>query len=359
MTSISCIPAFTATRQAAAPGALASFKVTDSATVYVVMAGDSDRERRLHRDSAASDIILRRTATRPEICNRPTPDTPLSNFEVFSANWAEQYGFFDLKGANWNAIVAGNRAKVTDSTKPQELFEILKSMVEPFEDAHTNIRATTINQTWSGTRKSPSWLERPERATAFEVIDKNYLRSPIQTWCNGQVQYALLDGNVGYLRIRSFSGYGPAPGFQSGLTALEAALDTVFADAAKWRGLVIDVRINGGGSDLYGLTIASRLATREYLAYSKEARSNPADPSKWTKAQPSRVRPTDRSGFKGQVIVLTGIHSVSAAETFTQALMKREPKVTRIGEHTQGVFSDVLGRRLPNGWRFGLPNERF
>ena len=56
---------------------------------------------------------------------------------------------------------------------------------------------------------------------------------------------------------------------------------------------------------------------------------------------------------------LTGIHSVSAAETFTQALINREPAVTRIGQNTQGVFSDVLGRRLPNGWRFGLPNERF
>jgi len=31
--------------------------------------------------------------------------------------------------------------------------------------------------------------------------------------------------------------------------------------------------------------------------------------------------------------------------------------VTRIGENTQGVFSDVLDRRLPNGWTFGLPNE--
>jgi C-terminal processing protease CtpA/Prc len=50
---------------------------------------------------------------------------------------------------------------------------------------------------------------------------------------------------------------------------------------------------------------------------------------------------------------------VSAAETFTQALINREPAVTRVGQNTQGVFSDVLGRRLPNGWRFGLPNERF
>jgi C-terminal processing protease CtpA/Prc len=33
--------------------------------------------------------------------------------------------------------------------------------------------------------------------------------------------------------------------------------------------------------------------------------------------------------------------------------------VTRIGENTQGVFSDVLVRGLPNAWRFGLPNEVF
>ena len=39
--------------------------------------------------------------------------------------------------------------------------------------------------------------------------------------------------------------------------------------------------------------------------------------------------------------------------------MNRVPPVVRVGENTQGVFSDVPGRRLPNGWRFGLPNERF
>jgi C-terminal processing protease CtpA/Prc len=39
--------------------------------------------------------------------------------------------------------------------------------------------------------------------------------------------------------------------------------------------------------------------------------------------------------------------------------MNRKPKIIRVGETTQGVFSDVLGRLLPNGWRFGLANERF
>jgi C-terminal processing protease CtpA/Prc len=57
------------------------------------------------------------------------------------------------------------------------------------------------------------------------------------------------------------------------------------------------------------------------------------------------------------VIELTGPLTISAGETFTQALMGRQPKVLRVGESTQGVFSDMLVRRLPNGWSFSLQNE--
>jgi C-terminal processing protease CtpA/Prc len=111
--------------------------------------------------------------------------------------------------------------------------------------------------------------------------------------------------------------------------------------------------------DPYGLALASRLATTEYVAYSKEARIDPVDRTRWTPGQPSVVRPSTRPGFKGPVVLLTGPLTISAGETMTQALMGRTPKVVRIGENTQGVFSDVLGRTLPNGWRFGLPNEVF
>ncbi len=122
---------------------------------------------------------------------------------------------------------------------------------------------------------------------------------------------------------------------------------------------MIDVRINGGGADPYGLAIASRLTDSEYVAYAKQARSDPADPTRWTAEQVSVVTKSMRPGFRGPVVELIGIDSVSAAETFTQALLGRRPAVVRVGENTQGVFSDVLARSLPNGWRFGLPNERF
>ena len=38
-------------------------------------------------------------------------------------------------------------------------------------------------------------------------------------------------------------------------------------------------------------------------------------------------------------------------------MLDRQPHVTRVGANTQGVFSDVLGRTLPNGWTFRFPNE--
>ncbi len=57
------------------------------------------------------------------------------------------------------------------------------------------------------------------------------------------------------------------------------------------------------------------------------------------------------------MVELTGPLTISAGETFTQALLGRTPHIVRIGENTEGDFSHVLGRRLPNGWRFGLPNE--
>jgi C-terminal processing protease CtpA/Prc len=64
-----------------------------------------------------------------------------------------------------------------------------------------------------------------------------------------------------------------------------------------------------------------------------------------------------RPGFHGNVVLLTGHQCVSASETFAMTLLGRVPPVTRIGENTQGVFSDILTRKLPNGWIFGLPNE--
>jgi hypothetical protein len=354
VTAVSCLPSYKATRVAAPAGARSAYKMTQGNTVFVVIPTDGGRLR-LHRSGAASDMIIGPSA-RPAVCDRSTPDTPVSNFDVFATTWAEQYGFFDLKNADWKAIVAANRPRITSASPAESLFAVISSMIEPLHDAHTFIGAGQTGR-FGGMRRTVNSLERADFQKAY-ALTETFLSRPVHKFCNGQLEFSMLGEDIGYLRLRSFSGYHP-DGFEAGLNALEAALDTIFTGASGWRGMLIDVRINGGGADPYGLAIASRLATQSYLAYTKEARADPVDPSKWTPGQDSRVVPSSRPGFKGQVVLLTGVLSISAAETFTQALMHRTPKVTRVGEHTQGVFSDVLVRALPNGWRFGLPNERF
>ena len=118
-----------------------------------------------------------------------------------------------------------------------------------------------------------------------------YITTPFLGFCNspafpqGQVQYAHVDDRIGYLRITAFgcrkNGDGPAQGLEN----LESALDEIFSDPGL-HGLVIDVRINFGGSDTKGVLIASRLATQKYLAYTKVAR-DPVNRNGWTPEIPA------------------------------------------------------------------------
>lgn len=360
VTKVSCMPSLRASASAAPPGALGAFTPADAPASFVILPGPTAAEARVHVSYAASDMIIRRIGKKPAVCDTPTPNTPLSNFDVFAETWAEHYPFFAERRVDWRAVVAANRVKVKENTTPQELFAVLAAMIAPLDDAHSSISARSINQTLQPVRRTPSFLASAERNDGYALVSA-HLTAPLQRFCEGQIEFGMLAADVGYLRIRGFSGYAPrgSGAFETGLAALEAALDTIFAGARGWSGLVIDVRLNGGGADPYGITIARRLTATPYTAYAKQARNDPADATKWTAAQPSEVRPSDRPGFHGPVVELIGVQSVSAAETFTQALMNRSPKVTRLGETTQGVFSDVLGRRMPNGWFFGLANERF
>lgn len=366
VTATTCVPGSTAQRDTSAiSGREATFKADGE--IFFVRSGGSPDHKVLHDDGSASDVRIDRLARMPAVCDRPTPNTPVDNFDVFTRTWAEHYISFDIKHTDWAKVVAANRPKVTSTTTPAELFDVFEAMIKPFGDAHTFIGAPDLKRQFHALRPGTDRIFKGGNQQEFRtkempvllgVTERAYVQGPLREFCNGKIQYGNLDDTTGYLRIVSFSGYSKGDGFAGGMTALESALDAIFSDQ-QLKGLVIDVRINFGGADPYGLAIASRLADNEYLAYTKEARADPVDRNRWTTGDPSIVRPSSRPGFRGPVVELIGPMTISAGETFTQALMGRTPHVTRIGENTQGVFSDVLGRKLPNGWNFGLPNEVF
>jgi hypothetical protein len=366
VTATTCVPGLTAVRDdSTIAGREATFRTEDGAEFFIRAGGSADHKI-LHNEGSASDVRIDRLPRLPDVCDHPTPNTPEDNFEVFARTWSENYISFDLKKSDWAKVVEANRSKVTSKTTGAELFDVFEGMIGPFNDTHTFIGAPDLKRQFRTMRPGTDrlfkggYMEFRNKGVPalLAVTDRAYVRDQLRKWCNDQIQFGHLDKDTGYLRILSFSGYSKERGFAAGLKALEGALDEIFSDSTI-RAIVIDVRINFGGSDPYGLAIASRLANTEYLAYTKVARADPLDRNKWTPGDPSLVHPSSRPGFRGPVVELIGPLTISAGETFTQALMGRTPHITRIGENTQGVFSDVLGRRLPNGWRFGLPNEVF
>ena len=58
----------------------------------------------------------------------------------------------------------------------------------------------------------------------------------------------------------------------------------------------------------------------------------------------------------GPIVLLTHDASFSAADVFAM-LMADLPHVIIIDEPTNGIFSNMLEKKLPNGWKYTLSNQ--
>jgi hypothetical protein len=361
ITAISCLHGWSATRLPVATDRNEiAFRMEGPNSLRVLVTPDGLPSWKCFRipESAASTTRFRRLDRPPEVFSRKVGNAPLTNFDIFWTTFAEQYPFFAIRGVDWNRTKTVFRSRITSETTRSELFRIFRGMIAPLHDGHISLQAKGL-PSFNGRRQDPHPLTASDFRRAAEIIETKYVRGGLRWMCNQRVGYGSLSDSIAYIRIVGFGAMTEDRDFAHGTAALEEALDSVFRDSGRWRGLVIDVRVNRGGSDLHGLQVANRLATRDYVGYNKRARNDPADPTHLTPAQASRVQVSSRPHFKGKVVLLTGRHTVSAGETFTMALMGRTPRVIRVGENTQGMFSDVLWRDLPNGFSFGLPNEIF
>ncbi|MEU1938497.1 S41 family peptidase [Streptomyces coeruleorubidus] len=357
-TSVSCLKGDTARRTGP------DTYTTAYGTVLTVRPGPGKNRASLGADSSVGHRALRRIHALPADCTRPTPEDPRTAFDVFWHSFAENYPFFAAKGIDWQATRDRYRPKVDQDTTREELFAVFSDMVRPLYDAHVAVRDG--DRVFAQVRPG-SELPTQELDTKVKkfIGERDLKGAPYrQDFANGRITYADLPGGAdqGYLRISGFGGYTPGDAsYAAHLAELDKALDTMLTKdrAQRLKGLIIDLRINGGGSDALGIHIAERLTDQPYVAYAKRARNHPTDPGRHTRPEAIRVVPADEPRYTGPIAILTGGSTVSAGETFTQALINRPGGTVRIGQPTQGVFSDVMERNLPNGMTAILPNEEF
>ncbi|MBN9660113.1 MAG: S41 family peptidase [Acidobacteria bacterium] len=360
VTGSTCVAGFRARRVA---GRGDRFRAKEGDSFSVVEEGTGPLKR-LVRAGALNSVLMERVAALPSSCSPPTANTPLGNFDVFTQTFAEQYVAFVLRGVDWARRVSEQRARIGPGTTPGELFRVLSELIRPLADIHTGLEAPSLKKSFDASLRPDSerlvggaivQFEKSGRKALAAVTDRAYFQGRVRPFCRGQWQYGVTAGHAGYLRILQFGDYARRGGHEGDLRALQSALDVILVNPAL-RGLVIDLRLSFGGDDRLGLAMAGRLTEREYLAYEIQGRSDALDADRFSPGVKVPVKVGRAPRFAGPVVLLTGPITMSAAETFAQALMGRSPRVMRVGESTQGVFCDPLARHLPNGWDVELPN---
>lgn len=266
---------------------------------------------------------------------------PEKNFEHLWKTYDRNYALFGAKHIDWDALYKVYRPRVTSKTTDDELFQIIADMLGNLNDNHVGLS--------SSKRRFQSGILGQMKMEDFslDLAKQKYLKGKSKPLVDGNFDYGWLTDSIGYFHFRGFGR----------LEQTQVAIDEIVKEFKDAKAIVIDVRGNGGGDDRVGKLIADRFADRKRL-YMKTAIRNGARHDDFTPWKYWYVEPGGPIQFTKPVILLTHRHSVSAAENFALA-MRVLPHVTIAGDATSGVFADVYGDRMPNGWTFRVSFKLF
>ena len=138
---------------------------------------------------------------------------------------------------------------------------------------------------------------------------------------------------------------------------MTAALDKIARDFKDLNGIIIDIRNNPGGDDSTAITIINRFCDRKRVAFHRKTKIGPGEDD-FTALKTWHIEPQGDAQFTGPIVLLTCDSVFSGGEVFALAI-KQLPHVTIIGNHTNGIFSYQLEKKLPNGWRYCLSYQKY
>lgn len=264
--------------------------------------------------------------------------SPTENFEYLWKECDRKYAFFDYKGIDWNERHDYYKARIHDNMSKEDLFNEMGAMLDDLKDGHVNLISNFNVSIYHVDFKGP--LNIQDR-----IVSEYYLAPSL--YITGPFQHSVLDnGNVGYIRFKSFPG-----------TVTDDQLDYIMTRFANTKGIIIDVRQNGGGavSDMW--KIVSHCINTKTLCYRTYTKSGPGH-NEFSEAGEGYAEPKGVTYTK-KIFVLTDRGTYSSGSHFTLA-MRNVPHATIMGDTTGGGMGLPNGGQLPNGWtyRFSVTSTR-
>jgi C-terminal processing protease CtpA/Prc len=158
-----------------------------------------------------------------------------------------------------------------------------------------------------------------------------------------KAEFRLLPNEIAYLRVDEFDDNAGAQALLDNFQVLQQA-----------KGLVIDMRANGGGNSNFGYNILRMIAqqpfkssawkTRNYKAAERAWGNTPG----WFYGSPEELLPDLDHNFSKPIAVLIGAHTFSAAEDFVAAFHGMHRGIL-VGQRTAGSSGQPLNFSLPGG----------
>jgi len=282
---------------------------------------------------------------------------PEKNFEEFWQTFNNRYPFFEVRNVDWEKQYETYRARVTSETGDDQLFDIFCQMLAPLNDGHVSLIAKTSEDRkrhFTPEKKPRFWQEftsQQQIKQLFQTTEKTLVANGFsqpkasEAWI---LHYGKSQA-FGYLRILELEGISRR--------TLTAALDEVGRDFKDLDGVIIDIRDCPGGHDDTAITIINRFCDRRRVAFHRQTKFGPGEDD-LTPLKTWHIEPEGDVRFTGPIVLLTCDSVFSGGEAFALAI-KQLPQVTIVGDHTNGIFSYELERRLPNGWRYCLSYQKY
>ena len=271
--------------------------------------------------------------------------TPASDPEaIFDQVWNfadTKYSFFDLKKVDWNASKTKFKAKISKDMSDEALFKVCDDMLYDLKDEHVN-----LSSKFNISHNREVFLDFPTNYNG-DNLTRNYFN-------NGKTQavertFRLFDfGDVLYVSYSSFSD-----------NVSDYAMDYICEKAAGKKGLILDVRQNGGGSVGNINAIAGRFVDKKTFAGVEYIKTGPGreDFRKDTIFVTPPVSATAKKYTTKPIVVLTNRGCYSATNFFTMSA-KAIPNVTVIGGKTGGGGGIPATTELSNGWTLRVSASR-
>lgn len=326
----------------------------------------------------------------PEFCkvqNETTLKDPVYNFEVFWDTFNENYAFFEKRNIRWDEVYKNYRPRINEKTTDKDLYKLLNEIISKFKDGHITLSApeavvkeAALPANMEDVAEVNSISEIPDVSQFLlrNALLKRYIKEPTilgrDLYGNGLLNWGITKENVGYIQInwmlfyRDYTIEDSVKGddyaalyFQKAgnnplhmkeeVEQAKKIMDSVIVKLKDVDGIILDIRLNGGGYDAVALEILNHFSANKMIAFNKKT---------WlgkTFSEPTSIylNPS-KERFLGPVMLLTSHNTASAAEVMAMAAMGLN-NFKRIGSSTEGIFSDILDKKLPNGWSFSLSNQ--